>query len=97
MKITSSDTEALSGAAPASRAASGSATARARAAAESRNADYTQLSSLSAQLRGQTTVGTQARVESIEAAVASGRYQPDSNAISGQIIEQSMRSSSAMA
>jgi anti-sigma28 factor (negative regulator of flagellin synthesis) len=97
MKITSSDTEALSGAAPASSAASGSGTARARTAAESRNADYAQLSSLSAQLRGQTTEGTQARVESIEATVASGRYKTDANAISGQIIEQSMRSSSATA
>jgi anti-sigma28 factor (negative regulator of flagellin synthesis) len=97
MKITNSDTVALSGAAPAPGAASGSAAARARTAVESRNTDYTQLSSLSAQLRGQTTEGTQARVESIGATVASGQYKTDSNAISGRIIEQSMRSSRAAA
>lgn len=97
MKITNSDSAPLSGAVQAASATASSPAARTRTTAANKSADYAQLSSLSAHLRGYATEGTQARVEDIAATVASGRYQTDSNQISGKIIEQSMRSRSAAA
>lgn len=95
MKVTNTDTAALSGAAQATSAASSSSAARAKTAGTQKSSDYTQLSSLSGHLQSLTAEGRQTRVESIEAAVTSGLYKADSNATSGKIIEQSMRSDAA--
>ena len=95
MKVTNSDTAALTGAGQATPTTSSSAAARARAAAGQKSSDHIQLSSLSGHLRGVTAEGRRTQLEKIESAVASGHYKPDSVAISGKIIQQSMRSGAA--
>ncbi|MGA3027500.1 MAG: hypothetical protein ABSF98_22295 [Bryobacteraceae bacterium] len=92
MKITNSDAAALTGTAQAASAQASSAAARARTAGAQKSPDYTQLSNLSGHLRGLTAEGRRSQLQSIEATVASGHYKADSSAISGKIIEQSMRS-----
>jgi anti-sigma28 factor (negative regulator of flagellin synthesis) len=95
MKVTNSDTAALTGAAQAARAAASSAPARARTAVAQKSSDNVQLSNLSGHLRGVTAEGRQTQLESIGATVASGHYKPDSNAISAKIIQHNMRSGAA--
>ena len=95
MKVTNSDTAALTGAAQAANAAASSAAARARTAAGQKSSDHVQLSNLSGHLRGLTAEGRQAQLEKIESAVASGHYKPDSNAVSAKMIQQSTRSGAA--
>jgi anti-sigma28 factor (negative regulator of flagellin synthesis) len=95
MKVTNCDTSALSGAGQATPATGSSAAARAKTAAGQKSSDQVQLSSLSGHLRGITAEGRQTQLAGIEATVASGQYQPDSHAISGMIIEQSMRGAAA--
>jgi anti-sigma28 factor (negative regulator of flagellin synthesis) len=93
MKVTNTDTAALSGAAQAaSAAASSAAAARAKVAATQKSSDYTQRSSLSGHLKSLTADGRQAQVESVGKAVEAGRYKADSNAVSAKMIEESMRS-----
>jgi len=95
MKVTNTDAAALTGTVQSTSAAAGSAAARAKAASAQKSSDYTQLSSLSGHLRGLTAAGRRSQLESLEATVASGRYRADSGAVSGKIIEQSMRSGAA--
>jgi anti-sigma28 factor (negative regulator of flagellin synthesis) len=97
MKVTNSDTSALTGAAQAQQTSAGSAASRSRADAAGSSSDRVQLSSLSGHLRA-LSANSEARAQhlgSIETAVGSGNYRPDSSAVSGKIIEQSMRGESA--
>jgi anti-sigma28 factor (negative regulator of flagellin synthesis) len=95
MKVTNSDTAALTGAAQAASASASTTAARSRTAVTQKSSDYAQLSDLSGHLRGLTAEGRQSQLESIGATLASGQYKTDSNAISGKIIEQSMSSGAA--
>ena len=98
MKVTNSDTGALTGAAQPQNTQSGSAASRSRASSSSAaSSDRVQLSSLSSHLRA-LSANSEARaqhVNSLESTVAAGRYRPASSAVSGRIIEQSMRGQSA--
>jgi len=98
MKVTNSDTTALTGAAQAQQTSAGAATSRSRTDASGSGSDRVQLSSLSSHLRA-LSANSEARaqqVNNLEAAVSSGRYRPDSSAVSGKIIEQNMRGQSAV-
>jgi len=95
MKVTNTDTAALSGASQSIQTTAGSATARNKAAASQKSSDYAQLSSLSGHLKSLTAEGRHAHVESVGAIVASGQYRPDSSAISARIIQQSMSNRAA--
>ena len=97
MKVTNSDTTALTGAAQAHQTSAGSTASRSRAGAAGSNSDRVQLSRLSGHLRA-LSANSEARahhVSNLEAAVGSGQYRPDSGAVSAKIIEHNMRSGSA--
>jgi len=97
MKVTNSDTTALTGAAQAHQTSAGSATSRSRTEAAGSSSDRVQLSSLSSHLRA-LSVNSEARahhLQSLEAAVGSGHYRPNSSAVSAKMIEHSTRSESA--
>ena len=90
MKVTNSDTAALSGAGQTTNTTSTLAAARARASGQS-SSDHVQLSSLSGHLRGRTAEGREAHLDQLDAAVSTGQYKPNSGVISAKIIEHSMR------
>jgi len=97
MKVTNSDTNALTGAAHAQHTSAGSAASRSRGDGAHGNSDRVQLSSLSGHLRA-LSVNSETRghhVRTIEAAVASGQYRPHSSAVSAKLIEHNMRGESA--
>jgi len=97
MKVTNSDTNALTGAAQAHDVQAASTASRSRAAASASGADRVQLSSLSSHLRALSANSEShaQHVNDLQSAVAAGRYRPDSSAVSGRIVEQSMRGQSA--
>jgi anti-sigma28 factor (negative regulator of flagellin synthesis) len=97
MKVTNSDTTALTGATQAHLTSAGSAASRSRTEAAGSSSDRVQLSSLSGHLRA-LSANSEARaqhLQGIETAVGSGHYRPDSSAVSAKIIEQNMRGESA--
>jgi len=98
MKVTNSDTTALTGAAQQARqTAANSAASRSRTEAAGSTSDRVQLSRLSAHLRA-LSANSEARarhVGNLEAAVGAGHYRVDSTALSGTMIQQSMRGESA--
>ncbi len=95
MKVTNSDTAALTGAAQTTQTTAGSGAARGKTAIGQKSSDYAQLSNLSGHLKAMTAEGRHSHLDGIEATVAAGQYRPDAAAVGAKIIEHSMSSHAA--